>query len=115
VDGLADLAFPLNEHPDLVLPLDSRRRAGCTEYAVLVDEHNQLRTLDPVAQRAALRLQKRRMAWQDEQFETLRTANGSAEAGGTEYEQIYNQLYGAPASSGSAAEVPRPRHPLSGR
>jgi hypothetical protein len=111
VDGLADVAFPLAEHPDLALPSDSRRRAGCTEYAVLVDERNQLRTLDPVAQRAALTSQEQRLVWQERQFESLRTAPASD----NEYESIYEEIYGTPAAGHSAAEPPRPRHPLSGR
>lgn len=119
VDGLADLSFPLTEHPDLVLPANSRRMAGCTEYAVLVDEHHQLRTLDPVAQRARLEQQERRMAWQDEQFESLLTKSETVEwgggGGGGEYETIYERLYGPAATRDDAAETPRPRHPLSGR
>jgi hypothetical protein len=115
VDGLADLAFPLTEHPDLALPADSRRRAGCTEYAVLVDEQNRLCTLDPVAQQAALNVQQRRLTWQDKQFETLRAAGETAQVDGSEYESIYKHLYGIPASDESATEPPRPRHPLSGR
>jgi hypothetical protein len=115
VDGLADLAFPLSEHPDLALPTDSRRRAGCTEYAVLVDEHHQLRTLDPVAQRAARESQERRIVLQEKQFDELPTAGEAAEAGGSEYDEIYRQLYGDGATEGSVNPPPRPRHPLSGR
>ena len=114
IDGLADLAFPLRDHPDLEMTRDSRGHAGYTEFAVMVDDDQQLFTIDTATQRRSLDRFEQQMQWQAEQFRHLREPTTTLDGVSSEYEQMYQQLYGAPAS-GATTPPRRPANPLQTR